>query len=109
MFSRGGKCGGCTGRQRVLTWGDPAEEIRWEVSRGCSSGKQAGGPRVADPNKLKTGKLEGATDRTDEEPIGSSPASRFGADLVLHPPTIFLPGQLFKLFWTQVGSISFKK
>ena len=42
-FSRGGKCGGCAGKQRVLTWGDPAAERRQEVSRDRSSEQQDGG------------------------------------------------------------------
>ena len=43
-FSRGGKCGGRAGKQRVLTWGDPKEEMPWEVSRGHSSveGRETG-------------------------------------------------------------------
>jgi len=41
-FARGGKCGGCAAEQRVLTWGDPTEEMPWEVSRGHSSVQQAG-------------------------------------------------------------------
>ena len=41
--SHGGKCGGRAGKQRVLTWGDPAGGILRGVSRGRSSEQQAGG------------------------------------------------------------------
>ena len=34
--SRGGKCGGRAGKQRALTWGEPKEEMPWEVSRYLS-------------------------------------------------------------------------
>lgn len=37
-FARGGKCGGCPAKRRVLTWGDPSRET-WEgVSRGHMTG-----------------------------------------------------------------------
>ena len=36
-FARRGKCGGCAGKQRVLTRGGPTGAIRREVSRGHSS------------------------------------------------------------------------
>ena len=35
--SRGGKCGGRAGKQRVLTWGDPTGAIWRGVSKGHSS------------------------------------------------------------------------
>jgi len=41
-FSRGGKCGGRAGKQRVLTWGDPARATRRGVSRGRSTEQRAG-------------------------------------------------------------------
>ena len=41
--SRGGKCDDCAGKQRVLTWGDPKEEMPWEVSRSHSSGSNKPG------------------------------------------------------------------
>ncbi len=41
--TRGGKCGGRAGKQRVLTWGDPAWATGREVSRGHSTEQRAGG------------------------------------------------------------------
>jgi len=41
-FSRGGKCGGRAGKQRVLTWGDPNGATRRGVSRGRSTAQRAG-------------------------------------------------------------------
>ena len=41
-FSRGGKCGGRAGKQRVLTWGDPNRATGRGVSRGRSTGQRAG-------------------------------------------------------------------
>ena len=51
-FSRGGKCGGRAGKQRVLTWGDPARATWWGVSRGHSTGVRATRPISgrAEPN-----------------------------------------------------------
>ena len=40
--SRGGKCGGRAGKQRVLTWGDPARATGRGVSRSHSTAQRAG-------------------------------------------------------------------
>jgi len=45
-FSRGGKGGGRAGKQHVLIWGDPKEEMPWEVSRGHSTGGNDGKGRT---------------------------------------------------------------
>jgi len=65
-FSRRGKCGGCAAEGCVLTWGDPTEEMPWEVSRSHSSEWGIRGMKDARVNN-DTGQRSLTKGRTDEE------------------------------------------
>ena len=45
--SHGGKCGGRAGKQHALIWGDPREEMLWEVSRRHSTKRTSRGLKEA--------------------------------------------------------------
>jgi hypothetical protein len=72
-FSPGGKCGGRAGKQRVLTWGDPGEEMPWEVSRRHTSGIASRGLQTARINE-DTGSLD--TREGPNRSAGTRPPSR---------------------------------
>jgi len=44
-FTHAGQCGGRAGKQHALIWGDPREEMPWEVSRRHSSRRGRRKPR----------------------------------------------------------------
>ena len=83
-FSRAGKCGGRAGKQRVLTWGDPAGATGRGVSRGHSTEQRAGGwktPVTGKPEDSMLGK--GRTEQEPSDPvedIATDDAGRPGSD-----------------------------
>ena len=44
-FTHAGQCGGRAGKQHALIWGNPTEEMPWEVSRRHSSRPKRRKPR----------------------------------------------------------------
>ena len=65
-FRRGGKCGGCAVKQRVLTWGDPLPGNRQrESAEAIVMGNEPGAGRG--PLKHETGSLDAVKGQTDEE------------------------------------------
>ena len=76
-FKRGGKCGGCAVKQRVLTWGDPLPRKRQrESAEAVVMSSEPGAGRC--PLKRDTGRLDAVKGRTDKE--SNDPAQDKQAD-----------------------------
>jgi len=67
-FTRGGKCGGCAGKHRALTWGDLAGAIQPEVSPDGSGG----------PEAIVAGETSRGRDARINNDTGGLPALRSG-------------------------------
>ena len=89
-FIHGGKCGGRAGKQHALIWGDPKEEMPWEVSRRHSTAHRSNpvsgraepvgwypttGPQAA--TMTPTGRVEGLEDSDGKHGVsGMRPSGR---------------------------------
>jgi len=76
-FCRGGKCGCCAVKQRVLTWGDPRPRKRsGKSAEAVVASSEPGAGRC--PLKHETGSLDAVKGRTEKE--SNDPATDAQAD-----------------------------
>ena len=66
--SPGGKWGCCAAEDRVLTWGDPEEEMPREVSRGHSTEQRAGGGEPPVETKIPEDSMPGRAEPMRNRP-----------------------------------------